>query len=1005
MRPVLFFSCWLAATVGLTPRLIGQAPDFDREIAPILATRCLDCHQGEKPKGKLRLATAEQVRQGGKAGPAMIPGKPLESPLFMRVHDNEMPPKKPLPEAEKKLLERWIASGAKWGESPINPFRFTTGERAGYDWWSLKKPSPVEPPALAGQVGQSGNPIDAFVMAGLAKAGLRPSPEAGKRAMLRRLSVDLIGLPPTPGELAAFEADKAAGAYERQVERLLASPHHGERWARHWLDVARYGETDGFERNFRRANAWHYRDWLVSALNADMPYDRFARLQMAGDVLEPDNPDAVKASGFLVAGVYNTVLGNEQMRQVNRQDELEDLVGAVGQTFLGLTINCARCHDHKFDPITQEDYYRVASALSGVNHGERELPPAPGLEAEIQTLAKRVTGLEGEIRGMELPVRQALAEEHARLNGRKLMTGPVPPTPMAAWDLRRGLDDLAGKMKLEIKGSVKLGPEGARLTEGGYLRSAPLGKAIREKTLEAWVRVEQPDQQGGAVLGLMTPEGAFFDAIVYAELEKNRWMAGSDFFKRTKSFQSPDQASPRPEAVTHVAITYTTDGTITGYRDGAPYGQPYQSAGLFPFEAGKTVALLGCRLEPAGGNKMFTGTIIQARLYDRALSAGEVLVSSRQGGYWPSLPEVIARLTPPDRERHARLTGQLTESSGKLTALRATNRGRVYATVAGGGAVVRVLARGDLAAPGKVVGAGGVRAAGAPEDFGLAPDAPAADRRRKLAEWVSHPDNPLFARVMVNRLWLHHFGAGLIETPSDLGFSGGKASHPELLDWLAGEFVRRKLSLKAMHRLMVGSAAYRQESAPRADCLAKDADNRLFWRARPRRLDGEVLRDAMLQSAGMLNTQAGGPGVSDYKMIDSGNGTAYYEPLDPVGPEFNRRSLYRFTPRGGEQALLDLFDCPDCAAAAPRRNPTTTPLQALALWNGGFSLRMAESLAKRAEAEASDPGQRITRVYQASLERDPTAEERQAALELAGRHGLRAVCRALFNSNEFLTVE
>ena len=329
-------------------------PDFDKEIAPLLATRCLACHSGAKPKGDFDITRKANV---------------TPADVWKCVDAGEMPPKKPLADAEKKLLKQWIDAGAKWGTDPIDPFRFTTATRAGYNWWALQ---PVKRPPIpvSREPQRSGNPIDAFIHKRLADAKLELSPPADRRTLIRRVYFDLIGLPPSPEEVEAFVNDKAADAYEKVVDRLLASPHYGERWARHWLDVVRFGERDGFERNSPRPNAWPYRDWVIRRLNADMPYDEFVRLQLAGDVLKPSDPDAVKATGFLVAGVHNTVLGNDQMRAVARQDELEDIVGAVGQTFLGLTVNCARCHDHKFDPISQTDYYRLAAALGGVGFGE-----------------------------------------------------------------------------------------------------------------------------------------------------------------------------------------------------------------------------------------------------------------------------------------------------------------------------------------------------------------------------------------------------------------------------------------------------------------------------------------------------------------------------------------------------------------------------------------------------------------------------------------------------------
>jgi len=976
----------------------GETPDFDREIAPLLATHCLECHRGDNTKGKLDLSTRAGALKGGKSGPALVAKLPETSLLLERVTADEMPPKQPLGAKEKDLLKAWVKAGAPWGatpDRPIDPFRYTTSGRAGYDWWSLK---PVQAHGVPKD--WKGNPVDFFIRKKLAEAGLKPNPEADRRILLRRLFLDLTGLAPTANDYKTFLNDNAPQAYERQVDRLLASPHYGERWARHWLDVARYGETDGFERNPKRPNAWPYRDWVIRALNEDVPFDRFARLQLAGDALEPDNPDAVKATGFLVGGVYNTVLGNDQMRRANRQDELEDLIGTVGQSFLGLTVNCARCHDHKFDPIGTDDYYRMAASLAGVNHGERKLPD-PGLVNRIAKLEEAKQKTDRELENLEGPVRQALLQER-----RKGPDGPAALRPMISWDFSKGLKDTENGLVLKPEGPVRQTPNGVRLADNGYLKSEPIRTTLREKTLETWVLVDPGTQQGGAPVSLFKPGDATFDAIVYAELEKNRWMAGSDFFRRTRSFQSPDTNSPALDRWVHVAITYHADGKITGYRDGMPYGTPYQSAGLFPFEAGQSQILVGCRLEPAGGNKMFTGTVGRVRIYDRALSADEVKRSFDQGDTWPSRQEVIARLSPQQKTEHAALTAKLDQLNQDLVKARAVQGARVYAVVGGNPEVTRVLARGDYTKPGKVVGPGGVRSAGLPAgEFGLKPDASDRERRIRLAEWISSRDNPLFARVAVNRLWLHHFGAGLVETPSDFGFNGGNPSHPELLDWLATEFLRQNHSLKAMHKLMVTSATYRQSSAPVAESLAKDADNRLLWRMRKRRLEGEILRDLMLQAAGTLNLEIGGPGFSDYRVIDTGNGTTYYEPFDSDAPELQRRSIYRFTPRGGETSMLDLFDCPDCATASPKRSSTTTPLQALSLWNGAMALRLAGNLARLIEKQHAGIPNQMDAAYQLTLGRPPTELERQKAGELAKKHGLRAVCRVLFNSNEFLTVE
>ncbi len=983
----------LFALCALTSVATAAPPDFDKQIAPLLAARCLDCHSGAKPKGKLDLSN----KAGASA--AVVPGKPASSALWERVAAGEMPPKKPLLEAEQKLLKEWIESGAKWGSDPIDPFRFTTSARAGYDWWALQ---PVARP----KVPDNRNPVDHFVTAKLSDKGLSLSPEADRRTLVRRVYLDLVGLPPTSEEVEAFVKDKAPDAYEKVVDKLLASPHYGERWARHWLDVVRYGETDGFERNTPRQNSWHYRDWVIRALNADMPYDEFARLQLAGDVLKPNDPDAVKATGFLVAGVHNTVLGNDQMRAVARQDELEDIVGGVGQTFLGLTANCARCHDHKFDPISQTDFYRLASALGGVGFGERAVPDAKS-STEAAKLTKELNRVAKELAAVEEPARKAAMAE----KGMGKVAADAP-SPVAAWDFRKSGDELVGKLHAKPTGGAKLTDEGAVLDgKTGLLRTAPLTFDLKAKTLEAWVKLDDLAQRGGGVISVQTPDGVEFDAIVFGENEPTRWMAGSNGFVRYKSFGGAVEKDAATECV-HFAVTFADDGTITGYRNGKPYGKGYASKGPLAFKAEKAVIVFGCRHEPAGGNKMLAGTVSIARVYDKALSLEEVAASFTSGGGFATNAEIDAKLTPDQRATRATLRKEHDTLAAQLGALRQKAAGgKAHANVPLAPGITRFLARGDLATPGAVVAPAGLAAVTGPNaDFQLKPDAPDAERRKKLAAWITAPNNPLFARVVVNRVWHYHFGTGIVETPNDLGFNGGRPSHPELLDWLASELVNpdRKgggaWSLKALHKLIVTSATYRQASAPRKEASALDADNRLLWRYKPHRLEGEAVRDSMLSVSGLLNPEVGGKGFSDYKIRDF-NGTAYFDPFDPVGPEFHRRSVYRFTPRGANQGLLDTFDCPDPASAAPRRAITTTPLQALALWNNGFALRAADAFASRIAKDADGAEKQVRRAWQLVYQRDPSTDEMKLATKLVTDHGLKALCRVLFNSNEFVTVE
>ncbi|MFO0867236.1 MAG: DUF1549 domain-containing protein, partial [Gemmataceae bacterium] len=712
--------CFLVCTASLAAPALraDEAGDFDRRVAPWLIDHCIDCHSGPNAKGKLDLTSKAAVLKGGRSGPAIVAGKAEDSILWQRVRDGEMPPKKPMAAKDAEVLKQWIAAGAIWGTDPIDPFRVSTSKRAGADWWSLRA---VEQPK-APEVKQSAwprQPMDRFILAALEKKGLKPSLEAHRRTLIRRVYFDLIGLPPHPEEVDAFERDERPDAYERIVEQLLASKHYGERWARHWLDVVRFGESDGFERNAPRQNSWHYRDWIIRALNDDMPFDEFCRLQLAGDVLKPGDPDAAKATGFLVAGIHNTVLpGTALARETAFQDELEDLVGTVGQTFLGLTVNCGRCHDHKFDPISQKDYYRIASALSGVRHGERPIP-APKVIAELAEVRKRIDETAKQLREIEDPIRKMLAAEGK--------ASAAVPAPIAAWDFRESLKDRIGGLEVKLIGGAKISAEGATFDgKTGFAKSTPLPQALSAKTLEAWVRLATLDQAGGGVMSVQADAGGVFDAIVFGEREPRRWMAGSDFFRRTSELKGPAETSASNEIV-HIAITYAPDGMITAYRDGKPYGEAYKSSGPIRLEAGKAVVAFGIRHEPAGGNRMLAGTVVQARLYDRALAADEVAASA-VGGKFITEAELTARLSPEAREKRSLLTKAMQTLRSRQTELDSLQGAKVYTNVPQQPAITKLLNRGQAAEPREAMAAGGLPMVAAGGDFGLAPDAPEGER-------------------------------------------------------------------------------------------------------------------------------------------------------------------------------------------------------------------------------------------------------------------------------------
>jgi hypothetical protein len=861
--------------------------------------------------------------------------------------------------------------------------------------WSLQPVRRVEVQAGV-------HPVDAFVQQALKAQGLSANPPASPRDLVRRVYFDLIGLPPSPAEVEAYLADPAPDRYEKLVERLLASPRYGERWARHWLDVVRYTESQGFEYDRFRDHAWHYRDYVIRSFNEDKPYDRFIREQIAGDVLEPVTSEGIIAAGLLVAGPWDqagNAQANQTQRAITREEEMEDLVSVVGQTFLGLTVNCARCHDHKFDPIPLADYYRVKAVFDGVRHGDRSVESAADKadrEARMATARKVLADAEASVSDVERAVVMRVAA------GRGTENREPGPSPAFLWNFAA---KETGAALGKSHGGARLVEGGLELpSEGAYFEAPVLARDVREKTLEAWVRLADLKQGGGAVISLEKKGGGLFDAIVFGERQAGKWMAGSEGFARTRDVEAPAEDAP-PGAWVHVAAVYSSDGTVALYRNGEPYGQPYKpGSGLQTFKAGEARVVIGRRHE-GGTRAWLTGAVRQAALHERALSPAEVKRTFQSGGVAVSTAEMIAALTPEERvEREARRKRVV---AAQEMVQRTTKAGPVaYVGTRVQPEPTRVLKRGDVKSPGDVAVPAGLRAVGSiPSDLGLAAEAPEAQRRLKFAEWLAHPSNPLPARVMVNRLWHFHFGQGLVATPSDFGRSGTAPSHPELLDWLASEFVSGGWSVKSIHRWIVTSATYRQSAEARPEALRVDADNRWLWRFSPRRLEAEAVRDAMLSVSGEINLQLGGPSFRPFTTSDYG--ATFYHLFDKGEPEFNRRTVYRMNINSGKDPMLDAFDCPDPSVKTPRRGVTTTPLQALGLMNSSFVQRQAAALATRAAGVAgvgAGPAAVVDAAYRLALGRPPVATELQAAETAARERGVASVCWALLNSTEFVYV-
>jgi cytochrome c553 len=945
---------WIAAcTVLLLPTLAARAPGqtppatdqgaalFREQVRPVLVGKCLTCHGRDKKKGGLDLSRRQGALTGGESGAAVTPGKAAGSLIYQRLAAREMPPQNPLTPRQVAAFKQWIDAGAPYADEPL----VAEAKRAGPDWWAFR---PVRRPAVPRSRfdALAANPVDRFLFARLEAKGLRPSPPASRLALLRRVTFDLTGLPPTPEEVDEFLKDSSPDAYEKVVDRLLASPAYGERWGRHWLDVVRYGESHGYEQNHLRPNAWPYRDYVIRAFNVDKPYDRFLVEQLAGDVIGRGDPAVEPATGFLVAGVHDTV-GNQTVegQRQDRLNDLDDMVSTVGATFLGLTVGCARCHDHKFDPIPQKDYYRLAAVFAGVYHGDRPLTPPPTTRQrmkETEQLRAKLYRSWAELIDLQTEARELL-----------LRSEGVNPVPRPAVHVSRNVEDFA--------------PVKAR-----FLRLTIL--ATRNGDEPCLDELEIYGKDGDTNLALAS-RGA----------------------KASASSLLPGYAIHK--------VAHLNDGK---------YGNDWSWVSNERGRGWVQIALP--KVQEVRRVVWSRDASILPRFYDRLATKYRVEVSL-DGKAWETVrtgddrvpgAEAIPHLTlfrmlnAEQQKRWRQLTRTLADGAQEIPSEMPT----VAVAYAGQFAAIPettyLLKRGDVMRRGEVVTPGALsQLPGLSSELALEPKLGEAGRRLALARWIADPQNPLTARVLVNRVWQYHFGQGLVSTPSDFGFNGDRPSHPELLDWLAADFVAGGWRLKRLHRLLVTSTAYQQSSNANPEGQAADAGNQLLWRMPLRRLEAEALRDAMLAVCGNLDRQMGGPGfrLFKYRVVN----VAIYEPLEEQGPDTWRRAVYRQQARAIRENLMASFDCPECAQRTPRRDVTTTPLQALSLLNGAFTAQQAEVFADRLEDEVGDRlVAQVKRAFRLAFGRAPTDAEQRLAEALVRRHGLKALCRALLNANEFL---
>jgi cytochrome c553 len=832
LKALLFFcaaSCALAilAADALPPdhaqRMTKGLEIFQHSAKAILVENCVGCHGGEKTKGELNIVTREGLLKGGADGIMVVPFKAADSRLLKLVrHEEEphMPDKKPMLSAEKiQSLADWIDNGAPYEGELLEAATVAKKEKGvindeDRNWWAFQPLKEIQPPAVKGL----DHPIDRFIAAKAAEKGLKISEKAERRTLIRRLYLDLLGLPPTPEEVDAFVKDSKAGAWDRLVERTLASPHYGERWGRHWLDVARFAESSGFEHDYDREGAYQFRDFVIRALNADMPFDQFLRWQLAGDEFAPDNPMALAATGFLGAGVFPTqITANEVER--TRYDAMDDMLSTTSLAFLGLTVGCARCHDHKFDPFPTADYYRLLSTFTTTTRSVIEIDPEPEKSERA---------------------RKQWAQEQARLE-------------LAVSDYETGL-------RAKFSKWLTVGDD-----DGGI----------------PWANIDGVKRTGIKVGPFHLPTEALTPALSHGEREKKAFAA---WRKRDGNWRT---LAKRAEAHTKT--------------------KPWMRKALVCAEGYTPL-----RMHTQGAD-FFEETYILRR--------GNT--DAKNGVAKQDFLQVLMRA--PERGEHWK--------------------------------------------------------------FAPPQGAKFSGRRRSLANWMTDLDagaGAQVARVIVNRLWQHHFGTGLVATPNDFGHAGAPPTHPELLDWLAGELVRSGWKLKRIHGLILTSATYQQTTITDAAKQTADPENKFFVRRLPRRLEGEALRDSVLAVTGALDPTMYGPGTLDEKSV--------------------RRSIYFTVKRSQLVGSMVVFDLPEPLVSQAVRPTTTVAPQALFLMNAPEVREWAKLFAQRLQNQHTTD-EKIRRAFLLALGREPFADELKRSADFIAASpaetALVDFCQVVLGLNEF----
>jgi mono/diheme cytochrome c family protein len=963
---------------------------FQKQIKGILLDNCVNCHGGDKTKAELNMVTREGLLKGGVDGVVVVPFKSKASRLLRLVrHEEEphMPDKKPkISEEAIKALAEWIEDGAPYEGALLNGFTVAKAKGAVSEedrkWWAFQPLKNVTPPTAKGVE----HPVDRFIAAKAGEKGLSISDAAERRVLIRRLYLDVLGLPPTPEEIDAFVNDRSADAWDRLVEKALASPHYGERWARHWLDVARFAESSGFEHDYDREGAYQYRDFVIRALNEDMPFDQFLRWQIAGDEFEPDNAMALTATGFLGAGVFPTqITANEVER--TRYDAMDDMLSTTSLAFLGLTVGCARCHDHKFDPFPTADYYRMLSTFTTTTRSVVDLDVEPEKSA-----AKKAKWAQE-----HAPLQLDLAEYEAGL--RPSFEGWVragAKMEKAVWTVL----DLTNRVS-------KAGATFKKMEDGSWLVEGKNGDHD-EYTFKAAIG-EPP--KGGSTSGVT---GLKLEALADASLPKGgpgRADNGNIGLSRIRVFIGTNEVKIAKAAATfeqntnELSIASALDDKgNTGWAVDPQFGK--NQAAVFMFaepirEAGELTVKLEFSLNTrhnigrprlsiiSGVEPSLEGEAVSPKV--AALLAGDKSALSAEDrlelfNWWKQRDEGwrgrSAKLEAHAKSKPTGLSKALICGEG-YTPLRMHTQGADFFNE------TYLLRRGNTDLKQGVANQDFLQVMmRAPErgqhwKFEAPKGAKFSGRRRSLANWMTDLDaggGAQVARVIVNRLWQHHFGQALVATPNDFGHAGALPTHPELLDWLAGELVKNGWKLKPIHKLLLTSATYQQNTVADAAKQSADPENKLWVRRLPRRLEGEALRDSVLAVTGALDPTMYGPGTKDETSV--------------------RRSIYFTVKRSQLVGSMVVFDLPEPLVSQAVRPTTTVAPQALFLMNAPQVRQWAATFAKRLESETSVEG-KVRRAFSLALGRKPTNTEMEQSLAFLKSEDLTDFCQVILGLNEF----